>query len=342
MRAKSYKRNDMQKRILLLVFTLLLVSGGEAFAQDAHFSQFYSNPLYLNPAFAGANVCPRVAMNYRYQWPSVKSSYMTYTASYDQHFDKISGGIGVILYGDNAGQATINTYSANVMYSFLVKITRKFHMRLALQAGYQQKSLNWEKCTFPDMIDSKYGFVYATNEQQPADLTAHMFDLSAGFVGYTDYLYFGMAAHHMTMPYEGFATKETRLPVKWTGHIGAYIDLKRKSKKERSFGDVSISPNVIYQHQQNFNYLNTGFYLNFYPFTVGTWLRNNFVKEDPLDALVVMFGIQYDMIRVGYSYDITLGRMANLTGGSHEVSIQLLLRCPEKAKKIKSLNCPSF
>ncbi len=332
----------MQRRILVLIFSILFISGGKIFAQDAHFTQFYSNPIYLNPAFAGANICPRVALNFRDQWPSVPSTYMTYTASYDQHFDVLAGGIGVILYGDRAGKGTINTYSANFMYSFRLKVTQKFQMRFALQAGYQQKSLNWEKLTFPDMIDPKYGFVYQTNEVQPDKLTAHSFDISAGFIGYTEWLYFGAAAHHLTMPYEGFTESVYRLPIKWTGHVGAYIDLKRKSKKERSFGDISISPNIIFQQQAKFSYLNTGFYLNFYPFTVGVWLRNSFVKEDPLDAFVFMCGFQHEMIRIGYSYDITLGKLANVTGGAHEVSLQFLLPCPEKVKRIKELNCPSF
>ena len=35
-----------------------------ASAQDPEFTQFYSNPVYLNPAFAGAARRPRFVMNY--------------------------------------------------------------------------------------------------------------------------------------------------------------------------------------------------------------------------------------------------------------------------------------
>ncbi|MDR2980241.1 MAG: PorP/SprF family type IX secretion system membrane protein [Bacteroidales bacterium] len=329
----------MHRRIVTFVLSLLLLPTSKLVAQDPHFSQFYSNPIFLNPAFAGSELCPRFSLNFRDQWTG---SFRTYSVSYDQHFDKISGGIGVLAFGDRQGTGQINTYSAHFMYSFHLKVSRKFQMRFALQAGYQQKTLDWETLKWGDMIDPRYGFVYQTNEMQPDNLTSHNFDMAAGFIGYTEYLYFGMAAHHFTRPYESWLTQTNRLSVRWTGHVGAYVDLKRKSKKERTFGDISISPNIIYQHQNTFHYLNSGFYLNFYPFTVGLWVRNSFVKHDPVDALIFMCGVQYDIFKVSYSYDITLGKNSSQTGGSHEVSVNFKLRCPESKKRIKPLKCPTF
>ena len=63
---------------------------------DPQFTQFYANPIYLNPAFAGSKICPRFAMNYRNEWPSLTGNYVTYSMSYDQYFKNISGGIGVM------------------------------------------------------------------------------------------------------------------------------------------------------------------------------------------------------------------------------------------------------
>lgn len=336
----------MHKRIIILLAVVLGFSTLRVEAQDAMFSQFFANPLYLNPAFAGTNVCPRLAFNFRDQWPKASGTFMTYTASYDEHFDKLSGGVGVLLMGDRAGEGgCINTYAASAIYSFKIKVSKKFNLRLSLQATYQQKSLNWGLLTFGDMIDPKYGFVYATQEQQPNKLSRGVFDMSAGLLGYTPHVYFGMAAHHITRPYEGFLIQsgsdspEARLPVKWTAHVGANFDLKRKSKKETSFGDISISPNFIYQHQMNFNYFNEGLYLNFYPFTVGLWYRECLHNSD---AFIVMFGVEHEYFKIAYSYDATVGQLANVTGGSHEVSLQLLLPCPKKRQAIKDLVCPSF
>ncbi|MBQ3851138.1 MAG: PorP/SprF family type IX secretion system membrane protein [Bacteroidales bacterium] len=374
----------MHKRIIILLVAVLGLSVMRVQAQDPMFSQFYANPLFLNPAMAGTNVCPRLAFNFRDQWPSMPGTFMTYAASYDEHFDKIYGGIGVQFWGDRAGEGGIlNTYNASAMYSFKVKVSKKFNMRFALQAAFQNKSLDWSKLTFGDMIDPRYGFVYSTNENI-ANYINHIntLDFSFGFLGYTPHVYFGFAAKHIatlslsgkTTPYSflsGNADGNFYDMLKLTAHVGANFDLKRKSKKETSFGDISISPNFIYEHQLGFNYFSEGLYMKFYPFTVGVWCRHGltYKYDEPMldqngnvifgpdsitpmtqktniynsDAIIFMFGLEYNMFKVAYSYDLTISRLASATtGGSHEVSVQVLLPCPKKRKAIKDLKCPSF
>lgn len=334
----------MHKRILILITTLVLLIGGNSvMAQDAHFSQFYANPLYLNPAFAGTNVCPRITLNFRDQWPAMKGTFMSFSASYDQHFDKLSGGIGVLAFGDRCGQdATIQSYEISAIYSFKVKVAKTFNMRFAVQFSYLNYILNTANLTFGDMIDPKYGFIYQTNENLASwnNTTDHSFDFGAGFLGYTKHFYFGYAAHHINMPYISFIQKERyRMPVKHTAHVGANFDLKRKSKKEHNFGDISISPNIVFQYQGGLSYMSEGLYLSLYPVTLGAWLRHSFKN---VDAVIFSAGVEYEFIRVGYSYDLTVSKLVNLTGGAHEVSVQFLLPCPEKRKPIKDLECPSF
>src|SRR5437016_3907470 len=77
--------SPMVKRFLLTLLTAcccgcLLPSSLKA--QDPHFTQFYANPLYLNPAFAGAAHCPRMNLSYRNQWPALQGQYITSCFSY--------------------------------------------------------------------------------------------------------------------------------------------------------------------------------------------------------------------------------------------------------------------
>ncbi len=314
---------------LTLSFLIALSFGGGLFAQDPEFTQFYANPLYLNPAFAGTARCPRICLNYRNQWPALNKTYITYSASYDQHIDALAGGVGVLVVSDRAGDATLNTTDASLMYSYQLHVTREFTLKFALQGTYHQKSLDWTKLTFGDMIDRRRGFVWNTNETPPVNGIQRVsaVDLSAGVLGYSKRYFFGFAAHHVNEPNEGFLTT-SKLPMKITGHAGAMIPLAKGN-------ETFISPNILYQRQQDFQQLNLGLYFVKGAIVGGLWYRNQ-------DAFIVLLGVQEGNIKCGYSYDVTVSKLSNATAGSHEISFQLQFECRPKKKKFRTVSCPSF
>jgi type IX secretion system PorP/SprF family membrane protein len=318
--------------------------------QDVHFSQFYSNPLYMNPAYAGSVVCPRITTNFRLQWPSIDGKYLSYSASYDQHFNAIAGGIGVLFVGDRAGTGQINTNMFSIMYSFKADLTRKVAMRLAAQVTCQQKTLDFSKCSFADMVDPRSGFIYSTKENLPHK-TKVIADFAAGIAFYSEQFYGGVAVHHFTQPRESFfdlTGKEVRLPMKITGNFGAMLKLKQSMRSEKSMGDMYLSPNLILQYQNNFSggyqYMtaNVGMYFSCYPMVLGAWYRLGYKNSD---ALIFLAGVEYEWFKIGYSYDVTLPSNKYSkpnTGGSHEVSMQFHLPCPVKSRRIRHINCPKF
>ncbi|HNW70315.1 MAG TPA: type IX secretion system membrane protein PorP/SprF [Bacteroidales bacterium] len=326
------------KKIYTGILLVMITLGSASFAQDPHFSQYYANPLYLNPAFAGTALCPRVILNFRDQWPSISGTYVTYNASYDQHIEKISGGIGVLFNTDRAGQGILNTTTASFMYSFRLEVNRTFSMKMAIQATYFQKHLDWQKLTFPDMIDKRHGFVFNTNELPPKRLTKANADFSAGLLGYGEKYFVGFAVHHLTRPDEGFISK-SRMPMKFTVHAGGIINLVKKVRRRSNEHSPTLSPNILFMQQQNFQQINYGLYFNRYPFVGGLWFRQNFKNSD---AVIFMVGIQANMFKIGYSYDLTISKLTNATGGAHEVSFALQFNCKPPSKRVRAINCPSF
>jgi type IX secretion system PorP/SprF family membrane protein len=79
------------KYIVILAFILFV----DGYSQDPTFSQFYANPLYLSPSFAGATEEYRLGMNYRNQWPAVPGVFHTYSISFDKAMPNFNSGIGV-------------------------------------------------------------------------------------------------------------------------------------------------------------------------------------------------------------------------------------------------------
>jgi len=344
------------KRKTGFLFLFIILFTSNLFGQNAHFSQFYANPLYLNPAFAGSNNCPRLSINFRDQWPAIAGNFITFSGSYDQHINALRSGIGLLVMGDiagyNAGRGGVmNTYNASAIYNFRIKVTPKFNIQFALQGGYMSHTFNWQNLEFASEIIDSYTPPYFPQEISD-NLKKSQFDAAIGFVGYTSYLYFGLAAHHLFPIQISFLRSssdkfKTTWEPKWTAHIGGKITISQKNKREINNGDIFLYPNFVFISQGKFNYLHEGFYFNFYPLTVGAWLRHNFKN---VDALIVSCGVEYKLLRVGYSYDFTLTKLEG-TGGSHEVSLQFTLPCNnDQGRKTKSkrklqyspVECPKF
>lgn len=239
--------------------------------------------------------------------------------------------------GDNAGDGTINTDMINVIYSYRLQVSRGFSLNAGFQASYFQKSLDWSKLTFGDQIDPRDGFVWNTGEKQPPSLTKGNPDFSAGLLGYSESFYAGVAVFHLTQPNEGFISV-SKLPMRICVNIGGIIDLQ-KHRRRRKLEDPVISPNILYMQQVNFTELNYGFYFNKYPMVGGLWFRQSFGNPDALNALV---GFQTSVVKIGYSYDITVSKLSSATAGAHEISFSMQFDCRPKKKRIRAINCPVF
>src|SRR5688572_31854349 len=77
---------------LLVCFTSLV-----GLAQDIHLTQLYAMPTYVNPAFAGSNVCGRFTLSYRDQWKGFDGGYKTKMAGFDHSLGQSAWGIGALV-----------------------------------------------------------------------------------------------------------------------------------------------------------------------------------------------------------------------------------------------------
>jgi type IX secretion system PorP/SprF family membrane protein len=321
-------RNFTFSSIALVLFTVLSI--GTLKGQDPQFTQFYANPLYLNPAFAGTAYCPSIHVNYRNQWPSIPGSFVTYNASYDQYVRGLSGGVGGYIMSDVAGKGSLTTNKIALMYSYSQTLSRSVSINFALEASWFQKSINWDKLTFGDQIDPRRGFIYTSNDVQRGG-NVNKADFSAGVLLYSDVFFVGFAADHLTQPNESLILSDSRLPIKYTVHAGASINAGPVNRKD----DIVISPNILYQRQGDFQQINIGLYAKKGPVVFGAWYRFS-------DAFILLLGLELESIKIGYSYDLTTSDLSTATGGSHEVSIGYRFDCKPKRRRFRTISCPSF
>lgn len=336
---------DVKKGLKALFLGSMLMVSGTAVGQtgiDIPFSQFYANPIYLNPAFAGSKIAPRISLTYRSQWPGLVSPYTTVSASWDQYFDDLHGGVGAIVMTDRQGDhGALFSSMVGGMYSFRFQITRDIFMSAALQASLVNWALDWNQyLRFPDQIDDEFGFRYPTGATPPDNISKFSLDFNAGMLVNGSNWYGGFAVSHLTQPNQAFYS-EDRVGMKITVHGGGLINIAEEMRRQSSLGlgTPVISPNIVYQYQYGYHYFNYGVYLDWQPFLVGLWFRHG---TQNIDAFIFQVGVQQDYFKVGYSYDVTVSKLSNATAGAHELTVGFLLPTPEHKRKVKAIRCPSF
>jgi type IX secretion system PorP/SprF family membrane protein len=330
----------MKKKLLKIVICLLFPF--LAIAQDPLFSQFYANPIYTNPAFAGSSNNLRFTFIARDQYSALRNNYRTGAASFDAQLNAISGGIGAMATMDVSGDGFLTTTTFSGIYAYSVALSRKITMRAAVQATYYQRYYDFSKFKFGDQIDDQLGFVFPTAENKGSE-RINLPNFGTGLLLYSNKFYGGFAIHNLTEPNQSFyntesSNEEFKLPRRYTIHAGANIFLTKSKYEEQN---VTISPNILYLQQRNFNQLNLGFYLKKQALTAGLWFRQTSRNSD---ALIFLIGLKFPKFKVGYSYDVTVSGASTATQGSHELSMAFEIKPVKKSSKkvTKAMRCPEF
>jgi type IX secretion system PorP/SprF family membrane protein len=304
------------KKILLtygLLFVILIAK-----AQDPQFTQFFANPLYLNPAFTGTSEQSRLVMDSRIQWPEIPGAFQTYSLSYDQFVPMIKSGFGANVYYDRAGSGGLATTSINLMYAYELKINRKLFIRPAVEIGYDQQYIDISKLTFGDQL-------YTGNPTtgEPIDLqNKQYFDIGTGVLLYSPVYWAGMVFKHINTPNQSLLNDKSPLPMMFSLHGGYKLRLKSSKTLNRDYVFLAFN----YTAQKKFDQLDLGAYYEHNNLTLGLWYRGLPIVYSPStgvgrDAVAILVGWSQNGMKVGYSYDITISLLGLNTGGSHELTI---------------------
>ena len=348
----------MLRSLLPLVFfiALSLVQISRVFAQDPQYSQYYAAPLYLNPAFAGAELMGRVGFNYRNQWPSIEAQFTTFSAYYDTYLPEYNSGIGVHVMQDSEGASKLRSTSVSAMYSYELRLADKLYFRPGFQASYIRREIGfYENLVFANQIDP----LNPTGPLLPGAAIpglgdpVGLFSLSAGGLLFTNNAWLGFTAHHLNQPNQSFVDGLSPLPRKLSLHAGYRISLGQGSMR-RDFTHMSkqryLTPTINYKRQGPFEQLDLGAYFYVEPILLGLWYRGLPYKpvetQSNRDAIVVMVGVNLlSGFSVGYSFDYTVSQLGIQSGGAHELSLSWTIPSLNQGKPLGRdtiLPCPKF
>ncbi|MBN1144586.1 MAG: PorP/SprF family type IX secretion system membrane protein [Bacteroidales bacterium] len=324
----------MTRRLFILLITAW-IGLAKSTAQDPQFSQFYSNPLYLAPSFAGAAGGNRICANVRDQWVALPSTFMTYSFSYDYFYPKFNSGFGLLAYKDVAGTGDLGTLSLGVQYSYNFKITQEVFARPGLHFSYREHGLAWDKLTFIDEVLHSPSTVL----EPPPITKVRDVDLALSALVYSKRIWGGLTVDHILTPNVSLYSDKHEVPVKIAAFGG--IEIVRKSHLLKP-DEETMTVAYLFKHQGPYNQLDLGVYWFKNPLVLGVWYRGiPPFNSQRGDALILLIGYKTKNFNVGYSYDMTISNLIGQAVGSHEISMSVKFAIPRRDKK-GEVPCPEF
>lgn len=309
-------------KVLLLCSTLLGATCVKA-QVDPHFSQYYSYPMWLNPAMTGAiDGDYRVGANYRTQWNNIADPFATIGAAAEFVTNK-NLNLGINLMNQSAGNAGYNFFTGYVSASYTgIRFGAQGHQRLAigLQAGLMNRRFDPSKFQFSDQWNPSTG--YDPNAPTTEVMTRNSkatFDAGAGILYYDAdpakslNAFIGVSAFHLTRPEDPFiyGKKET-LPIRYAVHGGVRFVISDM---------ITITPNALYMKQGTSNEKMVGAYAQIKASTFADFLIGGNYRFE--DAITPFVGFHYEHMVLGLSYDTNVSSLKNLARSSNAFEISL-------------------
>lgn len=337
------------------IFFILFVPGLVT-AQDAQYSQFYSNPLFLNPAFTGASQLTRVGGNYRNQWPSLDANFVSYAVWVDHFIDDKNSGIGFYAGRDRATISGLQSTAISAHYAYQLALTEIYTIRAGFSAGYVLRDINFGSLIFGDQINPDGTINPNTQETFDGSSVNNYFDLGVGALIYSESAWLGVSAFHLNRPNQSLIGGNSTLPRKYSVHIGYKFFFTPGLVGEGMFTrpqERSVAPTAQYKFQGQFDQLDLGLYFTYEPIVFGLWYRGLPLKSIEgnvnNESIVFLMGFKQvskkEIFNIGYSYDLTLSGLGATSGGAHEFSISYswFTGDPRKPpKNVRMIPCPDF
>ena len=342
----------IQNVSMVFVFVFAALSGSHVHAQDQHFSQFYTQPLTINPSNTGYfNGNYRIGAIYRAQWPfAANGQFVTYNnysayADFSFHTNKLDMmGIGAYVWNDEAGDGNLRTTKYNLSWAYHKGFDKKgkYLLSAGFAGTYVQRGIDFKNLYFNNQWNGKGFDQNIINDENYTNIKSSYFDVSAGLqfhLGIKERYIFGFGASllHINRPKDSFYKDGNRIGLRPVFNIS--FDLNPNS-------NWNINANFIFNYQKQAIETSLGLLLGYSPenyrtkissmLYIGAYYR---IKE----AMIPTIGGQVKNTRMLISYDFTLSKLtATNTGvGGFEVSLTHTGKFKTK-NTFKTIYCPKF
>jgi type IX secretion system PorP/SprF family membrane protein len=303
--------------------------------QRPQYTQYVFNNYLLNPAVSGIENYTDVKLGYRSQWTGIEGAPVTayfsinaplgtnftegdatsfpsgadnpYSRMYSRDYKAAEPhhGIGFMLVTDKAGP--IDQTNMMASYAYHLGITDQLNLAVGVSAGFNHLHLNTSLITLENPDDPVIRDIN-NNQWKP--------DASVGIWAYSSNYYVGVSAQQI-LPHNQYITTannsnlSTTVPHYFlTGGYKIYLS-----------DDVTLLPSALLKFIQP---TPTTFDLNMkLSFRDRFWFGGSYRKDDSF-GILAGFNLS-SFVNLSYSYDATTSALRNVSNGSHEIVLGIML-----------------
>ncbi|SIO18872.1 PorP/SprF family type IX secretion system membrane protein [Algoriphagus halophilus] len=329
----------MMKRLLFLLLALPMTS---VWGQDVQYSQFYANPLYLNPAFVGSTGLTRLGVNFRSQWPSLDQSFIAYTAYADHFVEKYNSGIGMSVSGARESYTQSQVHEIGLLYSYRLRLGERRFLHAGFQGSFVARDALFDQVVLGTQLDIDRGVILGSpGDGFEGDSRLRDVDLHTGLLYYDDKFWFGISAFHLLGPEISYLEMDgNKLPIKYSLQGGVKLDMAPGDINDyfnNTDQERSLSFAFNYKKQGQFSQLDIGTEFYFEPLVLGIWYRGLPTKYSlpNNESIISLIGVRLDnRMEFGYSFDFSISKLGQkYSGGAHEISIRYVFSSKDPSKK---------
>jgi type IX secretion system PorP/SprF family membrane protein len=299
----------MKNKVITTVGALLFAVG--AFAQqDAAFSQYFFNPLYINPAYAGSRGIFSGTAVYRTQWVGMEDAPVTESVGIHSMIPGSNVGLGLQFNTDQTGPLTNTNVSA--IFAYHLHLSDETRLAFGIEGCMDNVNISYNKIAVLDAADPSFtGNVSSTWAP----------DANAGLYLYRDKFFAGFSVKHIMQP--NFGLKSDNMAGDYDFSRTYYLTAGFVSPLSENVG---IRPSVLAKYVTGAPVdVDLDLSLIFHDrLFLGAGLRTD--KRTDINGMdnALILSIEYDVanrIRLGYSYDFYLSRSVDYMGATNEIML---------------------
>lgn len=296
-------------KTILSIITMCITF--ESFSQqDAGFSMYFFNPVYINPGYAGSREAISGTMVHRSQWAGMSDAPTTQSVTVHSAIPNSKMGLGFQLYNDNIGP--MRNTGLNLTYAYHLPIGPKSKLSFGVTGMLSNIKVEWDRIHVQDENDLAFTQNRTTNWVP---------DAAAGIYFYQKRFYAGFSANHLMESKFGLSSNPGSDYAKFfrqfylTSGIAIPINANFDLRPSMLMKIVNATPAV-------FDINATAIYLKKYYLGFGFRYADRIKIPGSDNMLVGIFQYEFArFFRVGYSYDFYLNRNKAYNSGTHEIMV---------------------